>query len=270
MPMREGFASEDAPAVARLRQRLDAFYAAPGEYDAFAEPNWKPEYWSHIRQAALARIADKGRCRILEIGAGRTSFGRYLAELRPQVEFHAQDVTAANRAYLEAQADAVHIADATEVGGTYDIVFSTFAWEHISSPRRTMLHLLGRLEPGGCVFVASPRYDFPGYLSPSARHLPRTQRVAIAAWLAWRRLRVILGARADFLVHIDPAVLRGRWFRDADAVHWVSLWDLERELGDGHEIRRIRIPATGLRGWFWEKYLLLFVSITPKTGGASR
>ena len=264
------FAMEEDRRVALLRAKLDAFYESPGEYSAFLEPNWKPEYWAPIRQSALAHVSKTGRCRILEIGAGCTSFGSYLSELREQVEFHVQDVTPANQAHLSTQADAVHVVDVLSISDKYDIVFSTFVWEHVSSPRQTMNHLMTLLNPGGSIFVASPRYDFPFYLSPSARHLTRARKTAIAIWLLWRRARVLLGGRADFLIHLDPAVLRSRWFRDADAIHWVSLWDLKKEFAEGYQIERIRIPATGMLGRFWEKYLLLFVAITPRGGDPGR
>jgi len=260
------FASEEDRRVVQLRIKLDAFYASPGEYSAFLEANWKPEYWDPIKQRALTHITKTGRCRILEIGAGCTSFGSYLGELRDRVEFHAQDVTPANQGYLATQADAVHIADVLSIRDKYDVIFSTFTWEHVSGPKRTLKHLTTLLNPGGSIFIASPRYDFPFYLSPSARHLTRARKTAIAIWLLWRRVRVLLGGRADFLIHLDPAVLRSRWFRDADAIHWVSLWDLKSEFSEGHEIRRIRIPAKGVLGRFWEKYLLLFVMITPRIG----
>ena len=262
--IRDQFALEEDRRVAQLRTKLDAFYGSPEEYSAFLEPNWKPEYWAPIKQSALERVSKTGRCRILEIGAGCTSFGSYLGELREQVEFHVQDVTPANKAHLATQADAVNVVDVLSISDKYDIIFSTFVWEHVSSPRQTMSHLMTPLNPGGSIFVASPRYDFPFYLSPSARHLTRARKTAIAIWLLWRRTRVLLGGRADFLIHLDPAVLRSRWFRDADAIHWVSLWDLKREFAEGHEIKRIRIPANGILGRFWEKYLLLFVAITPR------
>ncbi len=266
----EQIASEEDSRVAQLRAKLNAFYAAPGEYSAFLEPNWKPEYWSPIKRSALECVARTGRCRMLEIGAGRTSFGSYLSDARNQVEYHAQDITPANRAHLAAQASTVHITDISSITDKYDIIFSTFAWEHISSPRKTMRHLMALLNPGGTVFIASPRYDFPFYLSPSARHLSRTRKTAIAIWLLCKRARVLLGGHADFLIHLDPAALSGRWFRDADAIHWASLWDLKREFADKYEIKRIRIPATGLPGRFWEKYLLLFVAITPRPDETAR
>jgi SAM-dependent methyltransferase len=267
---RNQFASGEDERVVQLSVKLSAFYGSPGEYSAFLEPNWKPEYWAPIKQSALERVNKTGQCRILEIGAGCTSFGSYLGNLRARVEFHAQDITPANQPHLATQADAVFIADVRSITDKYDIIFSTFAWEHLCNPKKTMHHLTTLLKPDGSIFVASPRYDFPFYLSPSARHLTRGRKVAIAIWVLWRRVRVLLGGRADFLIHLDPAVLRSRWFRDSDAVHWVSLWDLKREFAEHYEIKRIRISANGVLGRFWEKYLLLFVVITPRNGGPGK
>jgi hypothetical protein len=134
-------------------------------------------------------------------------------------------------------------------------------YEHMTRPKANLQHQLAMLKPNGSIFLASPRYDLPGYISPSARHLPRLRRLEIVLQLMLRRMRVLCGGSADFLIHLEPAALHGPWFRDADAVHWVSVWDLKRWLPDDAVIRPIRISAAGLRGRFWARFLLLFVRI---------
>jgi hypothetical protein len=83
----------------------------------------------------------------------------------------------------------------------------------------------------------------------------------LATQLMLRRLRVILGGPPAFLIHFEPTAFHGPWFRDADAVHWLSLWDLKRWLPDNAAIFAVRISAAGLRGRFWAHFLLLFVRI---------
>lgn len=255
------FCTEDDFRVLDLRKRLDNFYASTKEYTAFHEPNLKPEYWQPIKAAAMECLASKGQCRILEFGAGCTGFGTYIKDIRNRVIFDVQDVTAANKHYLSSQADEVHICDVREVQNKYDIIFSTFVWEHVTTPKSVIAHLLNLLNPEGRIFIASPRYDFPFYLSPSAKHLSAFKRVKLSIWLMYRRLLVMLGNRPKFLIHLDPALFYGPWFRDADAIHWVSLWDLKRYLPKGVELRRLHIPAGGLKGRIWEKFCLLFIEI---------
>lgn len=263
------FCTEDDRRAIGLQARLARFYDTTKDYDAFQEPNYKPDFWTPIREEVRRVVARSSRCVVLEFGAGKTRFGDFLEELRASTEFHVQDVTAQNRRHLESQADEVHIGSVQDLRGRYDVIFSTFVWEHLIRPRATLAHLLRLLNPGGTLFIASPRYDFPFYLSPSIRHLPRAARFQIALWLLWKRVRVVVRRRPAFLLHCDPAMFHLPWFRDADAIHWVSLFDLACALGSEWDIERIRIPSSGLRGWFWSTYLLLFVSITRARSAGS-
>jgi hypothetical protein len=137
-------------------------------------------------------------------------------------------------------------------------------FEHLTCPKTTLRHLLSILRPGGSLFLACPRYDFPFYISPSARHLPRARQLAIGAWLMLERLRVLCGGKPRFLIHLDPAVFHRPWFRDADAVHWVSLWDLKQLLRNDAVIERLRPTSRGLRQCLWARFLLMFVRIRPR------
>lgn len=265
------FCDEDDVRVRELTERMAAFYEQVGEYHSFLEPSHHPQFWAPVIERVRKVIGVRGSCRVLEIGAGRSGFAGTLGELRSKVVFDVQDVTARNLEYLGTQADHVFVGNPLEVNGRYDVIFSTFAWEHVTRPRAILSHLLDRLDRDGRVFLACPRYDFPGYLSPSARHLPLARRALLALWVLWRRFRTLASGRAAFLLHVEPAALHGPWFRDADAVHWASLWDLQRALPRQWQLRRIRVPASGLLGRFWERYLLLFVEISrsgPGDGGA--
>jgi SAM-dependent methyltransferase len=264
-PPAQAFCAEGSEAAGRLRDDLEGFYNTTQDYDAFREPNYKPDFWAPVLEVARQVVARSSRCVILEFGAGRTGFGRFLGDLRGNVEFHVQDVSAQNAPELAVQADRVHIGSLLEIEGSYDIVFSTFVWEHLTSPRAALDHLLRLLKPGGTLFIACPRYDFPFYLSPSIRHLPRNARVRVALWLLWKRLQVLVGRKPAFLLHCDPAVFHGPWFPDADAIHWVSQFDLECALPEGWELRRIPIHASGWRGWFWSRCLLMSVAVTRTT-----
>ncbi len=256
------FGSEEDRRRTELDTRLQSFYSCVDNYEAFQDANWKPEFWAPVR-SAIETYSEQRRCKVLEIGAGKTAFTKYLGHvLRNRLEFHVQDITERNRAYLNTVADKVYCCDVTAIRESYDIIFSTFVYEHMTQPRATVGHLLALLRAGGSIFIASPRYDFPGYLSPSVRHLSRATQLAIALQLLLRRLRALLGGSPLFLLHFDPAAFHGPWFRDADAVHWPSLWDLRRELAGRADIRKLPIRARGLRGRCWARFLLLFVRIT--------
>jgi SAM-dependent methyltransferase len=262
--IRDDFATEDDPRVDALRRRLDQFYADTDEYTSFQQVNDKPEFWAPIYQKIERTLRHQPTCRVLELGAGRSGFAGYLGPLRAEVHYTAQDVTPANEAFLRQQADALVIGDVAEVEGQFDVIFSTFVWEHITDPRQTLARLLSRLGRGGTLFIACPRYDWPGRLSPSARHYPALTRAALGAWLWTKRMGTCLTGRPSWLIHLNPAVLHQPWFRDADAIHWASAFDLKRALPENYTIRWV--PRSGAS---WKARLLanridMFLRIDPK------
>jgi SAM-dependent methyltransferase len=260
-------AREDAADVAVLRQRLDGFYSSATAYPDFQEQIDKSDFWAPILARVRDGVAGGGTSRVLEFGAGRTRFGTFLGELRPAVVFHTQDVTPINRDHLSTQADEVLIRDLKGVDGPYDVIFSTFVWEHVTDPRAVLEHLLRILSPGGSLFIACPRYDMPGYVPPSARHYSRIRQALVNAALMWRRLVALATRRPGFWIHHDPAVFHAPFFIDADAVHWASLHDLRLSMPPGFRLRRLAVPVRSagvigrLRQWIWARFLLLFVRI---------
>lgn len=252
--------------MSELRRKLDEFYSTTSTYESFEAPSLKPDFWGPIVEDVRRHVAKGETCRILEFGAGRTAFPSFLGDLRSKVRFHAQDVATQNREFLSACADEAIIADLSTISGPYDIAFSTFVWEHITNPRETLGHLFRLLVPGGRLYIACPRYDFPMYLSPSARHHSAGTRFSLGLRLMLRRLRVALGGSPDFLIHVDPCVLHRPWFRDADAIHWASLFDLRRALPPGSTIESLPVPRSTLKGKVSAALLLIFVRITKGVG----
>lgn len=257
--------TEHDPAVADLRVRLDEFYARAAGYSAFAQPSDLPAQWAHVREAIAKCVETRGRCRALEIGAGRTGFARSLGGWRERVHFAAQDVTAANRAWLEEEADAVHIGPIASLEGPFDVIFSTFVFEHVSDPEGTLRKLVALLSPGGKLFIFCPRYDWPFYVSHSADHYGPARRLALGGWLLLRRWRTLVTGRPAFVVHRDPAVLHLPWEIDRDAIHWVSWFDVRAFFRGRAEIRKLPIPAGSVKDWIVKNLLQMNVVVT--TGG---
>jgi 2-polyprenyl-3-methyl-5-hydroxy-6-metoxy-1,4-benzoquinol methylase len=266
------FAQEGDTRVQDLRLRLEQFYAKEN-YPAFHEGNNHVIFWKPLKDTVERHLSSRsgatGKLKVLELGAGRTTFADLLGPARREVDFHVQDITDRNLDYLKSQADEVHIQPLTSLKGSYDLIFSTFVWEHLTNPRECLDHLLTLLTPGGSLMFIAPRYDFPFYVSPSCKHLSKLQRFSVSFWIMWKRLQTIITRKPLFLIHTDPAILHTPWFRDADAIHWVSAWDLKFYLGANYNLRRIRFPMEGYYGQIWEKFCLLFVEIQSKRNGAT-
>jgi SAM-dependent methyltransferase len=258
--------TEDSPEAEKLRERMDVFYASCPTYTAFQEPAPKTSEWDHVKVAVSETIAARGRCRVLEFGAGLSGFSDYLGELRASVDLTVQDVTPVNEHYLRPRADRLHIGSILEIDGQFDVIFSTFVFEHVSDPRRTLEKLLTLLAPGGSLYIFCPRYDVPFYISHSADHYGRLRRVALGLEVVMRRTWSLVSRKPAFLIHCDPAVLKIEWRMDRDAIHWVSLIDLRLVFRGRGVVRKLPIPSGGWKDRFvkdWLRINIRFVKSAP-------
>lgn len=255
-----------------LRARLDAFYAATSDYQAFQESSHHPALWAHVVDEIERLLAQRSRessnrsLRVLELGAGRTGFGDYLRQrgCRGRVRFTAQDVTAQNREHLRGQADAIHIGSVQTLNAEpFDVIFSTFVFEHVTDPAATLRRCEDLLAPGGSLFIFCPRYDLPFYLPPSAGHYSRSRRLGIACAVMTARLRTRLTGRPAFLIHHDPALFSQGFARDRDAVHWVSRWDLRAWFRGRAELTDLPVPAGPGKDWIVKNLLQVHLRIRP-------
>jgi SAM-dependent methyltransferase len=140
-----------------------------------------------------------------------------------------QDITLANVAYLENVADVVLIAplqDGVVSASSFDIIFGTHCFEHVTRPKQLLHTLLNLLKPGGLLLLFAPPYDLPLYLSPSCGNLSSGQRFLISLRLLLIRLASRLRHRHAFVIDTSPACLDHSFRRDEDAIHWVSKHDL--------------------------------------------
>ncbi|MEI8234653.1 MAG: methyltransferase domain-containing protein [Verrucomicrobiota bacterium] len=254
---------EDAPQAVELGLRMERYYQNEPAYSAFAHVNHLPDQWEHVRAAILAVLEKRPRCRVLEIGAGRSGFANYMQDCKGALHYTVQDVTRCNADYLQTVADAVHFGRVTgmEEGG-FDVIFSTFVFEHVGDPRRTLEKLFNSLEEGGSLFLFCPRYDAPFYLSHSANHYGAARRAGIALFLLGARLWTRVSGRPMFFIHTDPALFHLPWSRDCDAIHWVSLWDVRALFRRRGRVERLRIRAGSMKDRIVKNLLQLNVRIT--------
>ena len=254
--------SEDNPLTTELRTRMDLFYQNTPEYIAFQTINELPDQWNYVRAAVLAVLKEKPICRILEFGAGKSGFTGFMHDVRASLHYTAQDVTRTNEDHLQSVSDAVHFGSIAELEGEFDVIFSTFVFEHVSDPRHTLEKLFASLSKGGKLFIFCPRYDAPFYLSHSADHYSATRRFGIAISLVMARLRAILTSQPIFLIHTDPAVFHIPWTRDRDAIHWASLWDLRLFFRGRGLVKRLRLPSGSTKDWIVKNLLMINVAVT--------
>lgn len=247
--------TEDSLEVKKLRERMDAFYASCPTYASFQEPTPKTDEWNHVKVAVTETIAARGRCRVLEFGAGLSGFSDYLGELRASVDLTVQDVTPVNERYLRPRADRLHIGSVLEIDGQFDVIFSTFVFEHVSDPRGTLEKLMTLLAPGGSLYTFCPRYDFPFYLSHSADHYGRARRFALGLGVMMRRIWSLISRKPAFLIHCDPAMLKMEWRMDRDAIHWASLIDLRLFFRGRGTARKLPISSGAPKDWFIKQFL---------------
>ena len=248
-------------------KKMAAYYNTNQDYPAFSAETSKPEIWAPIKKEILKIIEKKGECRILEFGAGKTGFSKYLGETRKLTLFDVQDITNSNLIFLNTIADNVFSAEITKISQKYDIIFSTFVWEHLHNPKVCLDHLLTLLENKGSLFIISPKYDFPLYLSNSAKHLSPLKKLFIGMWLFFRRLRQKILQKPDFLIHTDPALFHLPFFRDIDAIHWVSEQDIKYSISSTHMIKKIDFETHGIKELFWKYFLLMYIRISPNLKG---
>jgi hypothetical protein len=268
--------SESIPAEDRqeLRRKLDRFYSDAWDYTAFQEPSDQRPCWAFVKTQIqrLLAIRQGATVHVLEVGAGRSGFSEFLEEsnLRSSVVLHAQDVTRFNEAWLTVRADFCYFGDVGTAGipPGMDIVFSTYVIEHVTDPASHLRALWSLVSDGseskGVLFLFGPRYDLPGYLCPSARHLPVAIKRRFVLQAFTSRIRTLLTGQPQFLIQTDLAAFHQPFFRDADAVHWASLFDLKawiRAQAARSETLKIGSPAIGSKDWMIKRHCTLAVKL---------
>jgi SAM-dependent methyltransferase len=249
--------------IIELQRRLVDFYATTKTYTAFQESTGRDRLYDLLIPLLRPKTRSNEVIQFLELGAGRTEFPDYLKRHAINVAFDAQDITPTNIDYLRFRCRRIYICDIADVpsSGQYDVVISTFVFEHVPNPSEFLAHVDRLLRPGGWHVLFCPRYDLPGYLCPSLRHLGIFQQLEVKVWLAFSRLRAFLDRRPRFWVNCDPSVFHSTWYRDADAVHLVSRIDVERwHRLQGFKICRLYPKCRGFDGYVLWRLLTLNIA----------
>ena len=232
-----------------LRRRLDEFYAATDEYTAFQQSNSRESLYDVVAECLGKINKTSAPPRVLELGCGRTNLPTSLKNRGIDVHFTAQDVTDYNRDYLEPIADDIHVGDIAELEPGYDLILSTYVFEHVSNPGEFLEHVDRILSPGGFHMLVCPRYDYFGYVCPSVRHLSKPKQLWHSAQLTLSRLKNNVLGRERFWVNTDPALFHTKkWFRDSDAIHLVSEAEVLRwHRRRGYAVSTFTLPRPGLK-----------------------
>jgi len=259
----------ESSVVNTLKQKLDTFYGTVTDYSAFETPSEQRSCWEHVVKKIRALTASGKKANVLEIGAGRSGFGQYLMGqgVRNNCIWTAQDVTTQNEDWLKSNADKVIFGDieSADTESSYDIIFSTFVLEHVVNPPVHLARLASLVKPvNGALFIFCPRYDMPGYLVPSSRHLSGITQLQFMLSSSLNRIKTMIIGEPAYLIQTDLAAFYQPFFTDADAVHWVSKYDLKqfaRQSGATFQSLKIGHPSFPSKDWVVKRLLTVAVCI---------
>lgn len=259
----------DSKIISQVKNKLDQFYNSVPDYSAFEVSSNQQHCWHYLEEHIRKLLSNEQHVKILEVGAGKSGFGEFLStiNLREFCHWTAQDVTRQNAEWLQSQADHVIFGDieSANINEDFDVVFSTYVLEHVTNPLAHLNKLASLIRrQQGTLFIFCPRYDMPGFMPPSTRHLGLRDKIKFLLIGLSYRLRTILSNQPAFLIQTDLAAFHCPFFRDADAVHWASLYDLKAwarsQNGKLHPLK-IGNPPFLSKDWIVKRLLTIGVSI---------
>lgn len=220
-------------ASGNFEKELIQFYENVSDYENFTQSTDHPELYKWINLQEFKEV--------LEVGAGISQAHKKLSFCN----YHAQDVVSRNKSYFE-KLNIPFETDALKFRKRFDLIFSTYVFEHVSNPRYFLEFYMNLLNRDGSLVILCPRYDLPLYIPPSLRHLPRLKqyRIMLMFWID-----SFLGITKNYFpINVDPACFNQKWKRDFDAIHLVSYFRLKRYLNNAKiKYREIDLGYTFLR-----------------------
>lgn len=247
----------------QLEERLAAFYAGNNGYYEDAEGDKEFIYRPLVRMLDEWRSRSTKPLRVLELGAGRTSFPAFLRESghAEDIQFTAQDINETNVDFYRRESIPYVIGDWSKVRplGPFDLCFSTYVFEHLVEPHEFLKGMAGNLTPDGSFVIICPKYICPGYVPPAIRWLPKWRQHYLTCLLALANIWTGIAKRPKFRICIDPAVFRLPWRRDSDAIHMVSPSDVKAAVPGGFEVRPFRLDHGDMRARIFNGLVLMSV-----------
>ena len=247
--------------LAELRHAMLRFYYSDGSYYERAASSDKARFYAEVVSAT--GLSHKKGAAVLELGVGTPSFPAYCPARGIVIDYECQDVVPWTRNACRpvdlVPKEAFHHGDFLELrfGRRYELVFSTFMWEHVVRPKRFAEKIQDLVSPGGYAVFINPKYDFPLYVNPAMRHFPFHK---ILAFKLKTSVAVLVGpGRPQFNMIGTPRCLVESYERDYDGVHNVLERDLDLTFSGWRKIR-LRPKLTSLRGRIFERLILLAVA----------
>lgn len=242
-----------------LELKLKEFYDTCLNYSAFEEASSHMTIWTRILNIANTIIGEKGECRILELGAGRSGFGNYIKGTEG-IWLASQDITGRNQDYLSKHSDEVIIGDIGLIVKNWDIIFCTYVLEHVVRPRLFLETVLSRLSCNGYLLIECPRYDIPLYIPPSIRHLGWFRKIIYQFNCLISDL-LLLASQPRFHIFSDLAIFHLPFGRDRDAVYRVTRRDVVGFLQKYGKVCNYDLPSYSFLDFINKKFMTLRIIV---------
>ncbi len=249
----------DLDTFKNFESEMDNYYKVNSNYHAFIAPAYYPLWYDLIHDFMPSSAV------VLEVGAGRSCFGDYLKDKSIDAIYHSQDITDINHQWLAEHSEKFWNCPLKDVHGSYDVIFSTYVYEHVVNPQEFLEEADRLLKDGGVHIVIGPNYDVPGYLCPSLRSNSFWTRLKTIILLISLRITQRFSSVSHFLINTAPACLTLKWYRDADACHIVSKMDLVNWCkANNYTVEDLHYPGANLRDKIFKKILVLQVACRKK------
>jgi hypothetical protein len=233
----------------------------------FQEAEGNKDYIYYPILQIIAGMARPGQsCRVLELGAGRTSFPQFIREHGNgiEVEFIAHDINDTNAEYYAQNAIRFIIGGWAQVKaeGPFDFCFSSFVYEHLVEPRNFLGGMIENLTPTGKSVIVCPKYIIPGYVPPAIRWMPLWKQHVITCYLSLSNVLTKITGRCKFWICVEPTIFFKRPYRrDYDAVHMVSTEDVRAAVSPMFRVRSLPLARSTLTARVRDSLMLLSIVI---------
>lgn len=258
---------ENLKSLEKLSTALSSFYEETVDYSAYQEVVHHEELFALLLPFIQTAVENLGRVKILEIGAGKTSLPTFLRKHNiSSFDYTAQDIVEKNLDYLNSVSDEVFIGKIVDMEGKFDFIIHTYVLEHIANPLEFLSNVHRLLNNGGWHIIFCPKYDIPGYIPPSIRYGSIFKQVSKHLGILFQIYYGRLTGIERFIVNKEPAIFHKQWFRDADAVHFVSKSNIvEWHRKKGYLLKTFQKNSQGVKSFLVNNFLTLNIGFQKRT-----